>query len=113
MSLTIVTERSKFEPDMSRGTVVVESDSGGPPFNEAFAELDGVAATNLACQFAASLGCAPAYLNGNKLGPYAVNEAGVPLDEVRGPGGRPLPQTDPLMQPARYRVDVPVTRPMR
>lgn len=111
--LRVVEDVSVISPDGSRGTVVIESDQTGPPFTEAFAELEDSRAVALAQQYAASKGCSPAYLNGNKSGPYPVNKDGVSLELVRGPDGKPVPQTHPAMQPARYRNDIPVSRPLR
>ncbi len=113
MGLKIVPDACQFEADRSRGVVVVESDCAGPPFTDAFQELDGMACVQLAQSFAASVGCAPARLNGNKEGPYAVNDDGLSLDQVKDSKGNALPQTHPKMQPHRYRVSVPVTQPMR
>lgn len=111
--LQVIPEASLFHPDGSRGTVVIESDQGGPPFTDAFQELESQGAVQLAQQYATSQGCAPAYLNGNKIGPYPVNNDGLSLEQVRGPKGEALPQQHPKMQPFRYRVDVPVSRPLR
>lgn len=111
--LEIKPDACSFEPDRSRGTVVIESDLTGPPFNAAFDELTGNGTVQMAQQFATQMGCAPAYLNGNKIGPYPVNAEGLPLEEVKGQDGKPLPQTHPRMQPAKYRVDVPIARSIR
>lgn len=111
--LRVVEEQCQFQPDGSRGVVVIESDCGGPPYTEAFAELDGQDAVAVAQQYATTKGCAPAYLNGNKSGAYPVNADGVSLEHVRGGDGKPLPQQHPKMQPARYRIDIPVSRPLR
>lgn len=111
--LKIVQSACVFSPDRGRGVVVVESDCSGPPFLEAFNELEGQAAVQMAQAFAASLGCAPAYLNGNKIGPYPVNSEGKSMEHVRGENGEVLPPQHPLMQPANYRVDIPVSRPIR
>lgn len=113
MSLQIVTAACEFAPDRSRGKVVLESDCGGPPFHESFDELNSQEAVQLALNFASQMGCAPAHLNGNKSSPYAVNGEGLSLDAVKDGQGNVLPATDPRMQPVRYRVDVPVSRPMR
>jgi len=88
------------------GVVVVESDCDGPPFTAAFAELEGPEAVRLAQSYAARFGCAPSAVNGNRVGPYPVNSAGVPIEDVRDPDGNPLPVQHPLMQPYRYRVDI-------
>ncbi len=111
--LQVVEAACKFEPDRSRGTVVIESDCQGPPFTEAFTELEGQDSVKLAQQYACTLGCAPAYLNGNKGSPYPVNAEGLSLENVRDEKGQALHQSHPRMQPARYRVDVPVSRPIR
>ena len=113
MSVSIVTGACTFAPDRSSGLVVVESDVGHPPFNAAFDELTGSDATTLALNYASQMGCAPAHLNGNRRGPYAVNADGIPLEEVRDENKNPYPPQHPKVQPARYRVDIPVTRPMR
>jgi hypothetical protein len=111
--LKVIEAASQFQPDGSRGVVIIESDQTGPPFNAAFDELGGAEAVELAQRFAQTKGVAPAFLNGNKLGPYAVNADGRPLEEVKDENGKSLPQTHPKMQPHRYRLDVPVARPLR
>lgn len=110
--LHIVEAACEFSEDKSRGTVVIESDQTGPPFDAAFAELTGQGAVQMAQAYAATLGCAPARLNGNRTSPYPINHRGLPLEQVRGDKGQSLAQTHPDMQPARYRVDVPVARPV-
>ena len=67
----------------------------------------------LAQGYAAQLGIAPAFINGNVIGPYPVNKEGLSLEHVRDEHGHPLPANHARMQPARYRVDVPVCRPLR
>lgn len=111
--LRVVEEASQIAPDGSRGVVVVESDCPGPTFEAAFAELDTQRTVELAQGWAATKGCAPACLNGNKTSPYPVNADRVPLEQVRGPKNEMLPQTHPMMQPAAYRIDVPVARSFR
>ncbi len=111
--LNVVKETSSFLPDLSKGTVTIESSCVGPPFHAAFEELNGMDAVNLAQRFAAANNMTRAFLNGNKSGPYPVNAAGVPLENVRGPNGEALPATHPDMQPARYRLDVPLATPFR
>lgn len=108
--LQIIASACEFQPDRSKGTVVIESDQGGPPFTNAFQELSGMEGANLAVTFATQMGCTPAAVNGNKQGPYAVNADGVSLENVKDAQGNPLPQTHPAMQPHRYRIDVPVAR---
>lgn len=113
MSLLIVEAACQTTPDRSRGMIVVESDCEGPPFTDAFHELDSQDARALAQGYAAQLGIAPAFINGNVQGPYPVNFEGLSLEHVRDGDGKALPQNHPRMQPKRYRVDVPVTRPLR
>lgn len=111
--LQVIESASRFEADVSRGVVVIESDCTGPPFDSAFTELSSMDSTRMAQGYASTLGCAPAYLNGNREGPYAVNSEGLSLEQVRDGKGQPLPQQHPRMQVAKYRIDVPVSRPMR
>lgn len=111
--LNVIESACQFAADGSRGTVVIESDQGGPPFTDAFQELDSQDAVALAQQYAVTRGCSPAYLNGNKGSIYPVNKDGLSLEHVRGDKGEALPQQHPKMQPTRYRVDVPVSRPIR
>lgn len=111
--LQIIADACKFEPDMSKGIVVIESTLGGPPYNDAHDELNAKDAISLAQQYASQLGMAPAWLNGNKQGPYAVNAEGIPLGDVRGPKGEQLDPKHPRMQPAKYRTDIPLSRPVR
>lgn len=111
--VSVVESACQFMPDLSRGTVVLESDVEGPDFSSAFDELGALEARGMAQAYAASRGCAPAYINGNVVGPYPVNSQGLPLDEVRGQKSEVLPQQHPRMQPARYRLEVLVSRPLR
>lgn len=112
--LNIVVAACDFADDRSRGTVVVESDLGpkGGNFQEAFSELESQGTVQMAQAYAAQCGCAPARINGNKIGPYPVNSEGLSLENVKDSGGRNLPPQHPRMQPLRYRVDVPVCRPL-
>lgn len=112
--LNIVVNACNFEPDRSRGLVVIESDIGskGGSFQEAFTELESQAVVQMAQGYAAQCGCAPALLNGNKVGPYPVNSEGLSLEHVKDGQGKDLPPQHPRRQPARYRVDVPVCRPL-
>lgn len=109
----VVEAACQFTQDRSRGTVVLESDVTGPDFSEAFRELGSTDARGVAQTYASAQGCAPAYINGNVIGPYPINAKGFPLDQVTGPGGQPLPVSHPDLQPARYRLEVPVSRPLR
>lgn len=108
--LTIVPGACAFAPDMSRGTVVVESDLAAPDFPRAFDELNDPSCRAMALQYATRQGMDGARLNGTPIGPYPVNSEGLSLELVRDERGQSLPQTDPEMQPARYRVDVAVAR---
>jgi len=110
--LQVVESACRFQPDMSRGNVVVESSCDGRTggFQEAFSELDSMDARSMATGFAARHGMGDPRINGNVSSPYPVNADGVSLEAVKDGEGNPLPQTHPKMQPARYRVDVPVTR---
>ena len=108
MALKIIDTACEFLPDRSKGRIVVESDIDGPPYEKAFAELMDLSARTYALNCASQLGCNPACLNGNTEGPYPVNSQGLSLDKVRGPDGKSLPPQHPLMQPRRYRIDVPV-----
>jgi hypothetical protein len=112
--LNIVVAACQFQPDRSKGVVVVESDLGssGGSFQQAFSELESQDAVNVAQRYAVQCGCAPARLNGNKIGPYPVNSEGLSLEHVKDGNGNPLPPQHPRMQPARYRLDVPVCQPL-
>lgn len=107
--LRVVEQACQFAPDMSRGTVVIESDNV-KEFNMAIEELQGTEARNLATGYAAQRGMGDARLNGSPGAAYPINLQGLSLEAVHGPNGEALPQTHQLMQPARYRIDVPVTR---
>lgn len=112
--LRIVEEASHFQPDGSRGVVVVESDAAtAAPFHASFDELTSPDAIAKAQAYAIAQGCSPAMLNGNKSSPYPVNADGKSLEQVTDEKGNSLPQTHPKMQPARYRIDIPLARGMR
>jgi hypothetical protein len=113
MALNIVGKACQFSSDLSKATITIESDLPGPPFTDGIYELEQVGARNLAIAYAGQVGMGVAHLNGNTSSVYPVNSDGVPLHEVRGPAGEPLPPQHPKMQPARYRIDVPVTKPIR
>ncbi len=113
MSLQIVEKACTVTPDRGRGVIVVESTCQGPPFAESFHELDGQDARALAQGYAAQLGIAPAFINGNVEGPYPVNGEGLSLEHVVDKDGRALPPQHPRMQPKAYRISVPVCRPLR
>ena len=107
--LQVVEAACEFAPDMGRGIVVIESDQT-TNFGLAIEELASADARNAALGFAASKGMGDPRINGNPSGVYPINSQGLSLENVRGDDGKPLPQTHPRMQPARYRVDIPVTR---
>lgn len=108
--LIVVAEASKFADDMSHGVVVVECVEPRE-FNLAIEELSAVAARQLALGYAASRGVADPRINGSPGFPYPVNKDGQSLEQVKdGETGEPLPAKHPKMQPARYRIDIPVTR---
>ncbi len=109
MGLHVIPEASKFTDDNGQGVVVVECDRA-TDFNLAIEELQGIAARNLAIKFATERGVGDARINGNIGYPYPVNSQGRSLETVKGTDDAPLPVHHPLMQPARYRTDVPVTR---
>lgn len=109
MSLHVIAAASKFTDDNGQGVVVVECDRASH-FNLAIEELQGTPARNLAIKFAAERGLGDPRINGNIGYPYAINSEGLSLELVKDGEGNPLPQTHPRMQPARYRVDVPVCR---
>jgi hypothetical protein len=46
------------------------------------------------------------------VGPYPINEDGIPLDQLKQQNGEPYPAAHPKAQPAAYRVDVKVCRKM-
>lgn len=109
MGLRIVEAASKFTEDKGQGVVVVECDRASE-FNLAIEELQGIGARNLAIGYATSHGVGDARINGNIGYPYPVNSKGQSLEQVKDDDGNPLPPSHALMQPARYRTDVPVTR---
>lgn len=109
MGLKVVEAASKFTDDNGQGVIVVECDRA-TDFNIAIEELQGIAARNLAIKYATEKGVGDARINGNIGYPYPVNAKGVSLEQVKDENGNSLPPQHPLMQPARYRTDVPVTR---
>lgn len=109
MGLKVIAEASKFTDDNSSGVVVVESERNSE-FNLAIEDLQGVGARNLAIKYATERGVGDARINGNIGYPYPVNSQGKSLEAVKDENGNSLPPQHPLMQPARYRTDVPVTR---
>lgn len=113
MALSVVESACQFASALDRGVITIESDLTGPPFSNAFEELQSQAAKDLALSYATQRGVVPAFLNSMTVQPYPVNSDGLSMEQVRGPGNEPLPQNHPKMQPARYRVDVQVARPFR
>jgi hypothetical protein len=111
--LRVVEKESTFLLDNSKANIVVESDETGPPFQKAFDELSSIEARTIAQSYAMERGIISATVNGNVIGPYPVNSRGVPLDKVLDRSGKVPPPDSPEMQPEHYRVEVPVTRPIR
>jgi hypothetical protein len=109
--MTVVEELCTFSADMSSGKIVIQS-TEDENFAQAIEELGSVEARNMALGHAARQGVATPGINGNLDGPYAVNEDGQSLDEVKDEEGNALPPGHPKMQPAAYRVAVPVCRKM-
>lgn len=109
MGLSVVPAACKFTDDNGQGVVVIECDRADK-LNLAIEELQGTPARNLAIKFAAERGVGDPRINGNIGYPYAVNAEGLSLEAVKDEAGNSPPQTHPRMQPARFRVDVPVCR---
>ena len=97
-----------FAPDMSHGTIVVESDLA--EFPRAIDEVNSTEARNLAITAAAQRGMADPRINGNPSGAYPVNSEGCSLYQLRDERGQSLPPQHPKMQIARYRNDILVCR---
>lgn len=96
MTLSVI--EAATEHDGTAGVVVLESDIDGPPFTDAFAELNSSSAKNLAIETAAKGGLADPRCNGMAHSPYATDDKGEMI-------------TDAVKQRIhRYRVDIPVTR---
>jgi hypothetical protein len=112
MGLRVIDSACRFSDDLSKGVIVIESDL--PSFPDAINELkEGYGARNLATHTAAvRAGISSARINGNVSGAYAVNKEGTPLDQVRDANNQPLDQRHERMQPAHYRVDVPISKPI-
>lgn len=108
--LSIVEKASRFTPDFGSGVVVVESNYGEGEFARAIDELSSMAARNTAIGFAAAQGMSDPRLNGMHQHPYPINSKGYSLEIVRGANGEALLPVHPDMQPARYRIDVSLTR---
>ena len=109
MGLQVVEQATKFTSDRSHGTVVIESDIT-QQFPMAIEELGSVDARNLAIGFAAAHGVPDPRINGQTPGAYPINMDGLSLEMVKGEDGKPLPPQSPKMQPARYRIDIPICR---
>lgn len=114
MAVHVVAKACRIEPDCSRGVITLESDlGGGGNFADAIYELEASETRNFALGAAARAGISNPHINGNLSGIYPVNSEGLSLDQVKDEKGEALPARHPRMQPARYRIDVPVSRPIR
>ena len=107
-NLFVVEALAKWAADRSSGQVTIES--ANPNFPIAHDELASTEARNLALRYAATCGMGSPCINGNVVGPYAINSEGRPLEDVKQPNGDPYPVAHPLAQPAGYRLDVLVCR---
>lgn len=110
MGMHVVEGASLFSADMGQGVVVIENDRVSD-FGTAIEELGTIEARNMAIRYAASKGMGDPRINGSPQGAYPINSDGQSLDQVRDPATQQsLPAQHPKMQPARYRIDIPVTR---
>jgi hypothetical protein len=106
--LSVVEDQCTFAADRRSGKIVVTSTNEN--FGGAIEDLSQKPARDLALAYAATNGVSDARINGNVIGPYAVNVDGVPLENVPAtmPQLAEIPPAHPKMQPASYRLDVPV-----
>lgn len=108
-AMHVVESACSWSADLAGGRVVIESDN--PDFPRAIQELSGMGPRHMAVAFAVRKGMPKPQINGNMIGPYAVNEDFVPLDLVSDHDSHePLPPQHRRMQPAFFRVEVPVYR---
>ena len=107
--LQVVESASTFANDLSHGVIVVESTEKSA-FNLAIDALSTAEARVLALGYAASRGVADPRINGSPSSAYPVNHEGLALEMVKDASGQTLPADHPRMQPACYRIDIPVTR---
>ena len=107
-SLFVVEDKSSLSADRSHATVFIQSRVNRAPFGLAIEELGSTAARRLAQSFAAARGVATPSINGNNVGPYPVNDDGIPLDQIADATGKPLDPQHAKMQPAAYRVEIPI-----
>lgn len=104
--MQIVESASKFSSDYASGLVVVSSET--KPFPVAIGELRGPDARRMAAAYAVQHGVADAHVQ--QIGsPYSVNAEGKTQEEVLR-ATPDLPPSHPSLQPAGYRIDVPVVR---
>jgi hypothetical protein len=102
---------STMFPDLSRGEIVFESsERDGSGFLPAIEELGTKETKDTALAFASRCGMPSPCLNGMSHPIYPVNAKGVPLDMIKGINDQPLPPRHPDMQPAAYRIRIPVCR---
>jgi hypothetical protein len=81
--------------------VVVVSDAAGPPFTEAFEELQGSEAVRFAMEYAATKGMSNIAVDGLRASPYAVNADG----EVVAALPDDVADNSPRRRIHRYRAD--------
>ena len=103
--LHLIEDRSQIDLANRRMTLVIESDL--QPFPAAIDELQSPACRDFAAEQAIQLGLPSPQLEGvGSSGYYAINDAGIPLHEIKDEKGKSLPLTDPQMQVAGYRIDI-------
>jgi len=106
-NMKIAGEACAFSADRTSGNVVIQAKAMGA---EAFDTLKSAEARYKALAHAAQNGMADPRVNGFPIGPYPVNRHGEPLEDVANRRNKPLQPDHPDMQPAAYRIDVPVCR---
>lgn len=107
-NLFVADEKLDVSSDGNSAVVTIGCDN--PQHNLAIEELQSTDARHLATAYAAQQGMGDPRINGNLIGPYPINHAGKPLDQMTDDQGQPLPPTHQDMQVAAYRVGVPVCR---
>lgn len=105
-TLSVVPSACTFPADRRTATVVITSDN--PDMPRQLDDLDMPDARNIAVGHAAANGVSAPAINGNIIGPYPVNASGEVIENLVDKDGKPLPPTDPRMQPKSYRISVPI-----